>query len=109
MRAQSSSSRAFGFCPLMAIADREANASVGRRTVSVINLEPDTRLLHCLQPGSALTAARQPVWLRRRLYWLRCRIVNANNTQGQVPTARPPGPRQDCDIGCGVRDAVAGG
>src|SRR6476619_8240786 len=109
MRAQSSRRRAFGFSPLKAIAVSEAITPVGRRTVSAIDLEPVTRLLHRLRrPRSALTGVHERVWLRRRLYWLRCRIVNANSTQGEAPPARPARPRQDCDPGGGVRVAVAG-
>jgi hypothetical protein len=33
-----------------------------------------------LYQGLSLDRARLRVWLQRRLYWLRCRIVNANNT-----------------------------
>src|SRR4029079_1334585 len=108
MRAQSSRRRAFGFSPLKAIAVSEAITPVGRRTVSAIDLEPVTRLLHRLRrPRSALTGVYERVWLRRRLYWLRCRIVNANSTQVEVPPARPARFGPGCDPGCCVRHDVA--
>ena len=79
-----------GSRPLKPTAVGEASTPVGRRTVSAIDIEPVTRLLHGLQrPRSILTGGHERVWLRRRLYWLRCRIVNANGTQVEGPPARP--------------------
>ena len=54
MRAQSSSSRAFGCIPLGAIVIGARRIPAVRRLVSAIDLDPATRLLHRLRPGASL-------------------------------------------------------
>ena len=60
----------------------------------------------CSIPAT-LTEGSWRVWLRRRLYWLRCRIVNENGTQGPFPPPRTARPRPKCHPGCGLRPVVA--
>ena len=91
MRAQSSSRSAFGLGPLESSDVRETNIE-GHAQCSI---------------PATLTEGPWRVWLRRRLYWLRCRIVNENSPKNPCPPAWTARPRPECDAGCGLRHAVA--
>ena len=64
MRAQSWSSRAFAVMPLRSLALREGAAEACRRMIFKVGRQPDTLLLHYLEPALTLTGAHERVWLR---------------------------------------------
>src|SRR5581483_1601503 len=98
MRAQSRSRTLFlhGPCEITEIRETDIKARAHSRQTRV----------------AALTGVNPRVWLRRRFYWLRCRIVNANGTQGECRQGRPPAAgaaraRQEYDPRRRLRPAVA--